>query len=120
MLLRVNGKLPKKCFQSLLHRSIIIYGKTYCNSLFFRLKKKIPHKIIFGQTKLNENNFTSRVRWALIEEIAPHAEEMAGEKEIACCVRGHVYLDIRAAAIREVLVYSTEPTNVGRCKIIFA
>ena len=30
--------------------------------------------------------------WALIEEITPHAEEMAGEKEIACCVRGyHVY-----------------------------
>ena len=39
------------------------------------------------------------------------------KKEIACCVRGHVYLDIWAAAIREVLVCSTEPTNVGCCKI---
>ena len=36
--------------------------------------------MIFGQTKLNENNFTSR-RWcALIKEIAAHAKEMAGEK----------------------------------------
>jgi len=52
---------------------------------------------------LNKNNFTSRVWWALIEEIAQHAEEMAGEKEIACCVRGyHVYKDIGAAAIQEV------------------
>ena len=58
--------------------------------------------------------------WALIEEITLHAEVMAGEKEIACCVRGHVYLDIWAAAIREVLVCSTEPTNVRKnfhCKI---
>ena len=29
------------------------------------------------------------VWWALIEEIAPRAEEVAGEKEIACCVRGY-------------------------------
>ena len=36
--------------------------------------------MIFEKTKLDENNFTSRVWWALIEEIAPHAEEMAGEK----------------------------------------
>ena len=43
------------------------------------------------------------------------ADEMAGEKEIACCVRGyHVYKDIWAAAIQEVLVSSTEPTNVGK------
>ena len=61
-------------------------------------------EIIFGQMKLNENNFTSCVWWALIEEIAPRAEEMAGEKEMAG-VRGyHVYKDIWAAAIREVLV----------------
>ena len=47
--------------------------------------------------------------------IALHAEEMAGEKEMACCVRGyHVYKDIRAAAIWEVLVCSTEPTNVEK------
>ena len=56
-------------------------------------------KIIFAQTKLNENNFTSSVWCALIEEIAPRAEEMAGEKEMACCVRGYpVYKDIWAAA----------------------
>ena len=58
--------------------------------------------------------------WALIEEIALRAKEMAGGKEIAYYVRGHVYLDIWAAAIREVLVCSTEPTNVSknfRCKI---
>ena len=53
------------------------------NSLLFRLvnfrKKKYSCKI-FGQTKLSENNFTSRVWCALIEEIAAHAKEMAGEK----------------------------------------
>ena len=52
--------------------------------------------------------------WALIEEIALRAKEMAGGKEIAYYVRGHVYLDIWAAAIRKVLVCSTEPTNVGK------
>ena len=66
---------------------------------------------------MNENNFTSHVWWALIEEIALRAEEMAGEKEMAC-VRGyHLYKDIWAAAIREVLVTvvcSTKPTNVGK------
>ena len=57
--------------------------------------------------------------WALIEEIAPHAEEMAGEKEIACCVRGyHVYKNLWAAAIREVVVRSTEPTNVGTIFVV--
>ena len=30
--------------------------------------------------------------WALIEEITPHSEEMADEKEMACCVSGyHIY-----------------------------
>ena len=49
---------------------------------------------------------------ALIEEIATRAKEMACEKEIGCCVRGyHVYKDIWAAAIGEVLVCSQEPTN---------
>ena len=44
---------------------------------------------------------------------------MAGEKEIACCVRGyHVYKDIWATAIREVLVCSTEPTNVGTMFVV--
>ena len=74
------------------------------NSLFVSSSKisfkKHSCKIIFVQSKLNKNNFTSRAWWALIEEIAQHAEEMAGGKEIACCVRGdHVYLDIWAAAI---------------------
>ena len=63
---------------------------------------------------MNENNFTSHMWWALIEEISPRAE-----KEIACCVRGHVYLDTWAAAIREVLVDSTEPTNnVGNIFVV--
>ena len=44
---------------------------------------------------------------------------MAGEKEIACCVRGyHVYKDIWAAAIWEVLVCSREPTNVGKYFVV--
>ena len=55
---------------------------------------------------------------ALIEEITLRAKEMAGEKEIACCARGHVYLDIWAAAIQEVLVCSTEPTNTGKVFIV--
>ena len=63
------------------------------------------HKIIFAQTKLNENNFTIRVWWALIEEIALRAKEMAGEKEMACCARGYiVYKNIWPAPIGEVLV----------------
>ena len=41
---------------------------------------------------------------------------MAGEKEIACCVRG--YQDIWAAAIREVLVCSTEPTNIRKIFVV--
>ena len=66
------------------------------------LSKKYSRKIIFGQTKLNENNFTSCVWWALVEEITPCRRY---EKEMACCVRGyHVYKDIWAAAIGEVLV----------------
>ena len=40
--------------------------------------------------------------WALIEEITLRAEKMADEKEITCCVRGHVYKDIWAPAIWEV------------------
>ena len=41
-------------------------------------------------------------------------EEIAGEKEMACCVRGHhICKDIWAAAIGEGLVCSKEPTNVG-------
>ena len=56
---------------------------------------------------------------ALIEEIAPCAKEMASEKKIAYCVRGyHVYHDIWAAAIGEVLVCSTEPTNVGKFLVV--
>ena len=43
---------------------------------------------------------------------------MAGEKEIACCVRGHIYRNIWAAAIWEVLVCSTEPTNVGNIFVV--
>ena len=60
--------------------------------------------------------------WALIEEIAQRAKEMACKKEMACCVRGyHVYKDIWAAAIGEVLVCSREPTTRKNfvVKIIF-
>ena len=36
------------------------------------------------------------------------------KKRWVCCVRGYqVYKDIWAAAIREVLVRSTEPTNMS-------
>ena len=56
---------------------------------------------------------------ALIEETTPRVEEMAGEKEIDFCVRGyHVYKDIWAAAIREMLVCSREPTNIGKFFIV--
>ena len=72
-------------------------------------------KIIFVQTKLDENNFTSRVWWTLIEETTPRAEEMVCEKEMACCVRGyHVYKDTWAAAIGEVFACSREPTNAEK------
>ena len=50
----------------------------YHNLLFFRLvnfrEKKYLHKIIFAQTKLDENMFTSHVWWALIEKFALRAE----------------------------------------------
>ena len=102
--------------------SIMYIGVTTVIRFFLSSKissKKYSRKIIFGQTKLNENNFTSRVWWALIEEIAPRAKEMTDEKEIACCVRGyHVYKDIWAAAIWEVLVCSTEPTNIGKIFVV--
>ena len=57
--------------------------------------------------------------WALIEKIA---EEMAGEKKLACCIKGyHVYKDTWAAAFGEVLVCSREPTNAAdrnfHCKL---
>ena len=35
------------------------------------LSKKYSRKKFFAQTKLNKNNFTSHVWWALIEEITP-------------------------------------------------
>ena len=58
--------------------------------------------LIFAQIELNENNFASRVWWALI---AMGAEEMAGEKEMACCVRFYHINKVKwAAAIREVVV----------------
>ena len=79
--------------------------------------KKYSCKIIFVQTKLDENNFTSRMWWALIE-IVPHDEVMACEKEMTCCVRGyHVYNDLWAAEIEEVLVCSREPTNAEKISL---
>ena len=67
--------------------------------------------------------------WALIEEIALRSEEIACEKEMACCVRVyHVYEDMLAAAIGESAGVSLLvcPLLVCRrrknfyCKIIFA
>ena len=50
----------------------------------------------FTRTKLNENNFTSRMWWVLIEEIAPRAEETAGEKKVACVLEVTTYKRICA------------------------
>ena len=55
--------------------------------------KKYLRKIIFGQIKLNENNFTSRVWWALIE-ITLRAEEMAGEKGWLVVLEATMYMTI--------------------------
>ena len=95
--------------------------RKYRNSLFFLpskfSSKKYSHKIIFGQTKLDENNFTSRVWWALIE-IAPRAEEMVCEKEMACCVRDyHVYGQQQLGKC--LFVAENQPTRKNVCcKII--
>ena len=73
-------------------------GHIYRNSLFFRpvnFRRKIFVLKNFWTDQIERKYFTSRVWWALIEEIAQRAEEMACEKETACCVRGyHVYKDI--------------------------
>ena len=68
---------------------------------------------------MEENNFTSHMWRALIEEIALRAEEMACEKKMACCVSGyHVYKDTWAAAIGEVLACSREPTNKEKFNLL--
>ena len=93
---------------------LVVLVKGLSQFAFFRFHQKYLWKIIFAQIKLDENNFTSCVWWALVE-IALRAEEMACEKEIACCVRGyHIYKDMWAAAIGEVLVCSREPTNAEK------
>ena len=97
---------------------LVVLVKGLSQFAFFRLvklsSKKYSWKIIFAQIKLDENNFTSCVWWALVE-ITLRAEEMVCEKEMACCVRGyHVYKDMWAAAIGEVLVCNREPTNVEK------
>ena len=72
---------------------------------------------------MNKKKFTSHMWWALIEDVHQmcyrETEMACHSEEMACCVRGyHIYKDIWAAAIGEVLVYSREPTNVGdRCAI---
>ena len=75
------------------------------------MSKNYLRKIIFAKTKLNKNNFTSSVWWALIDEIASCAKEMACDK----CVRDYqVNKNIWVAETGEVLVCSREPTNVGK------
>ena len=71
---------------------------------------------------MNENNFTSYMWSALIEEMALRAEEMACEKEMACCVRGyHMYKDTWAAVIGDLCVAGSQPTRKNsHCEIIFA
>ena len=59
------------------------------------------------------NAENSRVWWALIEEITLRAEEMAGKKEIACCVRGY-HIHMGSSNSGSAGVYSMEPTNVGK------
>ena len=63
--------------------------------------------------------FTSRVWWALIEEIAPLAKEMAAEKDMACCVRGyHVYKDIeRTMAKRDPWLGWSNSFVQNRCLV---
>ena len=57
--------------------------------------------------------------WALIEEIAPHAKEMTGEKQMVCCVRGyHIYKSIWAAAIGVVLVCHCWCVVVGKFSLL--
>ena len=56
---------------------------------------------------------------ALIEEITARAKEMAGEKYMACCVRGyHEYKDIEAAATREVLGCGRWRAVVGKIFVV--
>ena len=59
---------------------------------FFRLVNFRQKTIRVKDFCTDEFEQTSHVWWALIEEIAPRSEEMADEKEKACCVRGyHIY-----------------------------
>ena len=66
-------------------------------------------KIIFTQTKSDENNFTSCVWWALIEEIAPRAEVKRRWLVVL-----EATMDMWVAAIGEVLVCSREPNNAEK------
>ena len=69
----------------------------------------------FARTKLNENNFTSRMWWVLIEEIVLRAEEMAGEKKMACVLEVTTY-NWGSAAVSS-LVYCRR--KIFRCKLVF-
>ena len=47
------------------------------------------------------------------------AEEMTGEKKMACCVRGYcIYKDIWAAAIEDGLVYRCWCVVVGKIFVV--
>ena len=58
-----------------------------------------------------------RVWWALIEEIAPCAEEMAGENEMACRVRGYHSSNWESAGVSSLVCHRRKNFH---CKIIFA
>ena len=61
-------KLIIYCLALLPYNSLLFLLVNFRQNIYLR-------KIIFTQPKLDENNFTSRVWWALIEEIAPRAED---------------------------------------------
>ena len=67
--------------------------------------------MIFTQ---NKNKVTSHMWWPLN---TLHAEELAGEKEMACCVRGYkVYEDMWAAAIGHVVIRKIVVVNYNCVK----
>ena len=107
-------------------RNVDCIGITYYrNSLFFRL-------VNFHRKNIRVKKFSDRPNWTKIFYKSRVVGINWGDRTACrrdglwkgdCCVRGyHEYKDIEAAAIGEVLVCSTEPTNAQKFslgKIIF-